>query len=61
VNECLGLFKIVLKPKLFGVVPARGLDDCFDVVEEGWVVSGENEEYGYGQQNILAEVRAFHG
>jgi hypothetical protein len=35
--------------QIWGTLCCTGLlDDCFHVVEEGWVVSGQNEEYCYG-------------
>ena len=35
-------------------------DDCLDVVKERGVVPCHDEEYGYGEHNILAEILMFH-
>lgn len=35
-------------------------DDCFDVVKERGVVPCHDEEYGYGEDYILAEILMFH-
>ena len=32
------------------------LDYGFDVLKEGRVVSGDDKEYGYGEQEIFAEM-----